>query len=112
MKNFATKAERTKAVKLLKNARERIEQHRNDWVCTAISNSAYDLSLSGGGFKFANRIAERLRRNISKSLEGHAYVDHWLAQKKNIPARDLTKDAVRAYRLRWIDSMIAQLEAM
>lgn len=111
MKNFATKAERNKAISLLKEARERIEQRRANWVCSAISDSACSQTQLARGYAFGQRIAQRLRREIRVRIEDCGLVDTWLQSKRGIPSHLLTDTNVRQYRLLWIDSMIAELES-
>lgn len=119
MKNFATKGERVKAVKILKGARELIKNGGESWVCTAISEAARNRAEpDADGFvrftptqKFAERIADRLRNNIRKAIAPHSFVDHWLINEKGVPGYSVTHNLIREYRINWIDAMIHELES-
>lgn len=113
MKNFATKADRNKAIKLLVDAKKHIKEEKEDWVCSAITLASHGgVYILTGRQKYAERIANRLRAEIRKRLEGCTFVDDWLYDKAGIKSRDLTSDRMKQYRMNWIDSMIAELEAM
>ncbi len=102
MNQFYIGDDRIIAIRLLKGARERIELGFDTSVCPAISSSVQN--------PHDYEIAARLR-NIIKIRLGHlTYVDSWLIQKAGIPTFMLSQRNMRIYRMRWIDSMIAELE--
>lgn len=104
MKGFVTKAERKKAVKILLVAKEKIGNHEEDAVCTAIRNHIYDEYQL-----FTERIGRRLRDNIREALGSNLFVTHWLIYDAGIKP-NLVHEHAREYRLLWIDSMIRDLE--
>lgn len=89
------------AIEILQQAKCRIKNYQDDWVCYAIVNSS-----SGG-----HNIADRLVNLIDDRLDGHALVSCWLAAQPGVKRADTNCDeTMRLYRMRWIDSMIKEVE--
>ena len=81
---------REKFVAALRDARSRIESGQADFVCVALLYS--DQS-------------DALRQWISRSMGLHRTAKGWLISQ-GVPRQKLTSEALRAYRIRWINRMI------
>ncbi len=82
-----------KHITALKRARELIAREDEDYICEA-------LSLSDEAYELEERIAELLFPNSSLAV--------WLSDiEPAIPDEHFHGANLRAYRLRWIDHMIA-----
>jgi hypothetical protein len=76
--------------KALTKAREHIASGDHNHICIAL-------------LQYPN--TKRLLKSISESLDGCNSVKYWL-RCQGVPLKDLTPEAMREYRLRWIDKMI------
>ena len=84
---------------ILKLARPLIESGVERFVCAAAEWPVSELNCA------------KLKKEISKRLGKYWVVEGWLYLYAGIPSELLTKENMRIYRLRWIDSMIAEFEA-
>ncbi len=108
MKCLRTKLNAKRAVCLLEEARQYIEDRSQEFVCHAIS-------YSGDGFMRDNMIGYILKREIGKRLGGCVTVSHWLFHQRNSKGKIIGHKAFnqnyrRFYRMRWIDSMIQEIK--
>ena len=96
-------------VSLLKGAQLLIDTNQCRFVCQAIDhafyNERYNVYLN-----ISLNACDALFEEISDRLGGALTVSQWLS-KQNIPPELLTSDAMREYRLRWIDNMIKEFDA-
>ena len=92
-----------KSSELLRLARARISMHYDSFVCDAVRTAAD----SKGDYKLALDIAD----DIANRIHPRDTVSSWLHFVAGVPWSQLTGSAMRDYRLRWIDSMIAEYKA-
>lgn len=110
MKNFATKKERTKAIKLFRMAQDRLRNGHSMYVCVSLSSAAEDTEK---GQDFSQRIVSRLHREINRRIAPWGTVTGWLQDPARFNGELVyTDEQARDYRIRWIDSMIQELEAL
>jgi hypothetical protein len=106
-----TASERTVAVILLKEARLIIAYSGEKYVCTAIHRAAGKYGTDIASYR---PVAEKIEAMISKRIAPRETVMAWLCAVKGINCwlhdRDSDERIVAhdEYRLRWIDSMIAE----
>jgi fructose-1,6-bisphosphatase len=92
---------------LLKMARKLIESGYTSYLCIALDR-AHTLHY-GTGFKH-NYI--ELKKRINKSIYPYTDVGTWLRYNRKIKSAVLdNRQAMRDYRLRWCDALIAEYEA-
>lgn len=95
-------------VKVLRAAKERIEDGRNSFVCTAINEAAHELDLSW-------QTPDSLRRWINQGMGNCSVVENWLSRNHPALGHKLSalgdeNEGYREYRLAWIDNMIEELQ--
>jgi hypothetical protein len=83
-------------VPLLKAARQRVEDHKSGFVCSALDYAAREC---GDG-----EHAKEVKDLITEAIEGHISVVGWLLA--NHP--DDYECDLQPYRLAWIDHIIAE----
>lgn len=105
-----TKEEQKAGLRLLKKARTKIKNKTQDYVCVALTASRR-VAGEGGWVNYLDTdVATKLRQEIRVRMNFRTFVDQWLEHVKGIPYQQLTSKNMREYRLRWIDSMIKELE--
>lgn len=88
-------------IEILKLARYRIHKRENDFLCETlrvVARNNRDLM-----FAYLNLVSY-----IGKELGRHEYLRNWVVH--NQPKLDTNYSAMRIYRLKWVDWMIACLE--
>lgn len=91
-------------IKVLKLARTRIKNHKDEYVCHAIINCGW----TGYHFNDPLREAKGSLRNYIAKVLAPCELTSWLRCKKK--KWDTSGAAMRQHRLQWIDWMIASLE--
>jgi glutathione S-transferase len=81
---------------LLKKVLARFKNNKND--CKYICTEAIGIADA--------RDSANLRRYIRYLLGGIESCEEWLAYKAKVPKRSLTKEAMREYRIRWMEHML------
>ena len=102
---------RPSAISVLRMARDIIKFRREEFVCFAIKEAARELNIPGIGFL--------LVADIEKRIAPYNTVSSWLIETAKVKSAEVFTYAyaekdfrlLREYRLRWIDDMIATLEA-
>ena len=95
-----TKKDKIEALRL---ARPLIEDGREIAVCVAL------MTVSHANPYLIDACWD-VRLRIERAI-GRGYVSNWLYRQAGVPDHLLTEANMREYRLHWIDSMIAELEA-
>lgn len=99
---FANKEDRDTAIEILENAKYLIEDDNQEFVCWAIEASANTGTWS-------RVIGKALMDEIRQRLRGVSAVSSWLYRYGGVDHDLITDSNMRAYRMRWIDSMIKEL---
>lgn len=88
-------------INVLANARIRIENGSDNFICFALINAARN--------SYGDQMHEtQLRRYIMKQITPHVNLDEWLYHKR--PTFKRNKTSMRSHRVQWIDWMIQQLQ--
>jgi hypothetical protein len=114
VKHVIKKRNRALAIKILEGAKERLMEHGvGSWaVCPAISYASWNMGLDGT-VRHRDRLSDiawKMRYEIAARLGGNLYVTDWLEDQGVKYHQLLNKKKVQKYRLRWIDSMIQELQ--
>lgn len=101
-----TPRERAKAMKIaaLEYARKRIASKDDEFVCIALNNWHEQI-----GSDKSRAIQRGLRNEIESRIAPWETVTTWLCFERRISYPNF--DQGRAYRVRWIDSMIDEVKA-
>lgn len=111
------------AIEVLKDTRKRIVSKEDVFVCVAFYRSQ-GMYYKDRPYELKQRIAVSIARTVNKSLDGQSYISGWLEASKHVPAGyfhcgpgeknykiwQTRMRELREYRLRWIDSMIEEIE--
>lgn len=103
-------------VLVLQGARIAILKGQAEGLCYALDRGAMHLRAPLGWRKeleWRNELNGAkwvLRRRIQDSLGLYGWVDSWLAGEHGIPVKRMTEKRMKAYRLAWIDALIAEYE--
>lgn len=98
-----------KSSQILRRAKTRIVSGRSTYVCYAITGA-------GGATEECIRKAEALRTRVMASIYPHANAATWLhlriKPEQNYAAwADANEEALREWRIRWLDALIKEYEA-
>ena len=98
-----------KSSELLRKAQMRIVSGKSTFVCYAITGAA-------GATEECIRKAEALRTRVMASIYPHANAATWLhlrikPEQNNAAWSDANEAALREWRVRWLDALIAEYEA-
>lgn len=93
-----------KLINLLRRAQARIKNGKDNYLCCAIERSVISSSKSD------RASAKYLDRWIKNALGDHGTVRSWLAFEHGVSVRCMGEDAMREYRLEWIDQMIGLIK--
>jgi len=93
------------SLKILREARRRIESRDSTFICLAINDARWSLDCYGD--EATRRQAERLMGRMESVLEGYSTLDSWVAAKRGLepgswPARVEMRDIRLAYLDKWI----------
>lgn len=88
-------------VNVFRLVREEIANKKEYYICITIHSL-----VEGGSITY--RDMQAAKNVIQGRMGGYASLDAWLEHKHGIPAIKLTKTRMREYRLRWLDSLIAE----
>lgn len=96
----------------LEFAREQISERRNAFLCCALDDYVA-LQYSYNGAIAARRLQVEIEEAFKKSgIARGATVSKWLEKFVGIPPEEIyVAGRLREYRVRWIDSWIAELKA-
>lgn len=98
-------------IRLLKIAREEIKNNEGFLVCASISMAVADKyreDFSAASVDRWDKAREYLDSWITLSLDNKVTVRSWLVSQ-GISSKHIEPQALREYRLRWIDNMIEEL---
>ena len=98
-----------KSSQILRRAKTRIVSGRSTYVC-------YAIACASDATPEAIRKAEALRTRVMASIYPHANAAKWLhlciKPKQRYEAwSDANEEALREWRTRWLDALIAEYEA-
>lgn len=106
-----TRSELDDCINLLEMARDEIRCYATLFVCIAIDNAVaekYGDDFSEASVDRWDAARSYLQEWITSSLCACITVRSWLGTQ-GIPSKRIAQDALRDYRLRWIDNMIEEL---
>lgn len=90
-----------KKIDILSNAKIRIENGKDNFICFAICTAARNIRAD-------EILANELRGYIMRQIKPYVNLDDWVRYKRSTLNRD--KASMRSYRVQWIDWMIKQLQ--
>ena len=97
---------------ILKVARTLIESEERYYVCYAIEVAACKLMQPNLSLEKTIRQKEQaLLKRIDKALNGSSTVGDWLNTICGVPYKDLNREALLDYRIRWIDELIKEYQS-
>lgn len=105
-KVFWSPTQQTKARAALALAKVRLDHGTSSYVCNALKK------VGGDHYLELHTTTERLRKEIQRRIWPHGFVDQWLRSEHRIDCghwQQHDNDALREYRIRWIDNMIKEL---
>lgn len=112
---FKDAEQKALAVEILKDARGRVQRRQESWVCCAIGDVSdiADIQIFKRRYPQSTErenIGKALKNEIQRRLDGCVFVTGWLRDQGIDEVLVYDEDNARQYRLRWIDSMIEELQ--
>lgn len=116
MIGIKTAEQKQLAISVLTDARKRIYRRDEPWVCCAIADVSDIEEIKYGKRRYPKSIEREavgvlLKEEIRRRLGTCTFVTTWLRTQPEVDWNEVDNtDNTRKYRLRWIDSMIAELQ--
>jgi hypothetical protein len=115
MKRIVGVEKRKIAVEILTAARRRVERRHEAWVCCAINDVSNIEEIKSMNRRYPKsqlreHVGVLLKEEIQRRLGTCTFVTTWLRQQPGVDCDQVDSyENARLYRMRWIDSMIAEL---